>query len=417
MQCNDAALADADSVISVRNLSKSYRLFRHPGNRIKQFFSFGLKQYHQTFPAIDNISFNAKQGEIIGIIGRNGSGKSTLLQLICGILSPTSGTINIKGKISALLELGTGFNPEFTGKENVYFYGTLLGLSKTEIDRRFDSIISFAEIGDFIDQPVRIYSSGMFVRLAFAVAINVSQDILIVDEALAVGDIQFQKKCLDYIFKFRKSGGTVLFVTHSHEQLVHLCDRALLLDMGKLIADGPVSEVLSIYTKQLFQPRHIEDERPFNYNTHETRWGDGKAKISNISILQGQEKNPPYIRPGIEIELIAEVEFMDTVERPIFGLTIKSTEGSIIFNTNSQKLHTPSPAQSRGKKINIRFFFVPFLDSGEYLISLGVAGESDGEIIAHDRRYDVLSINVQAPRNAQGDLMLQQKLEITSNET
>ena len=215
--------------ISVRNLSKSYRLFKHPGDRIKQFFSLGIRQYHREFSAMEDVSFDICKGETVGIIGRNGSGKSTLLQLICGILKPSSGSVLVNGRVSALLELGAGFNPEFTGRENVYFHGALMGFSKAQMDERFDEIAAFADIGEFIDQPVRTYSSGMFVRLAFSAAISVDPDILVIDEALAVGDAKFQGRCFDRISAIRNRGGTILVVTHALEQVAHFCDRAILI--------------------------------------------------------------------------------------------------------------------------------------------------------------------------------------------
>lgn len=218
-----------DLAVSVRNLTKTYRLFGHPGDRIKQFLSLGFRKYHQEFIALRDVSFDIKKGETVGIIGRNGSGKSTLLQLICGILKPTSGTVQVNGQVSALLELGAGFNPEFTGRENIYFQGAIIGLSKEEMDKRFDDIAAFAGIGEFIDQPVRIYSSGMFVRLAFAVAINVEPDILVVDEALAVGDAAFQRKCYRKMENMTLRKTTLIFVSHDIESVRRLCQKAIFL--------------------------------------------------------------------------------------------------------------------------------------------------------------------------------------------
>lgn len=238
--------------VSVRNLTKTYRLFGHPGDRVKQFLSLGLKQYHRAFTALKDASLDIKKGETVGIIGRNGSGKSTLLQLICGILKPTSGTISINGRISALLELGAGFNPEFTGRENVYFHGTLMGFTKAQMDVRFDAITAFADIGDFIDQPVRTYSSGMFVRLAFSAAIHADADILVVDEALAVGDQAFQSKCLAHMEKLRHGGHTtIIFVSHNIRQVERLCGRALLLDRGVIVSQEKANVACNAYFQHL----------------------------------------------------------------------------------------------------------------------------------------------------------------------
>lgn len=234
-------------VISARNLTKAYRLFGHTGDRVKQFLSLGLRQYHREFTALRDVSFDIRRGETIGIIGRNGSGKSTLLQLICGILKPTAGTIGVQGRVSALLELGAGFNPEFTGRENVYFQGAIMGLDKTAMDARFDAIAAFAGIGDFIDQPVRTYSSGMFVRLAFAVASHIDPDILVIDEALAVGDAIFQQKCIDRIFSLQDHGATIVVVSHDPYQIERLCHRSAVMEHGRLSPLHPSRETLTLY--------------------------------------------------------------------------------------------------------------------------------------------------------------------------
>ena len=241
-----------DIAISVRNLSKTYRLFGHPGDRIKQFFSLGMKKYHHEFTALKGVSFDIKQGETVGIIGRNGSGKSTLLQLICGILKPTSGTLQTHGRVSALLELGAGFNPEFTGRENVYFQGAIMGFTQAQMDGRFDTIASFADIGEFIDQPVRTYSSGMFVRLAFAVAISVDPDILVVDEALSVGDGKFQIKCAAWLQQLRQKRVTVLLVSHDENLITSLCDKVIIMEAGRIVGEGEPRAMSATYHQLLF---------------------------------------------------------------------------------------------------------------------------------------------------------------------
>lgn len=233
--------------ISAKNLSKCYHIYNTPKDRLKQAISFGKKQYFQEFWALENISFEVKKGSSIGIIGRNGSGKSTLLQILCRTLTPTSGEVIINGKIAALLELGAGFNPEFTGRENVYLNGTILGLTKTEIDQRYDEIQAFADIGNFINQPVKTYSSGMFVRLAFAVQACVNPDILIVDEALSVGDVFFQQKCLQRMQQLRDQGTTLIFVSHDMSSVRDLCEQAIYLKKGKCVYFGPSGEAIIKY--------------------------------------------------------------------------------------------------------------------------------------------------------------------------
>lgn len=240
-----------DIAISIKNLTKAYRTFGHPGDRIKQALTFGWVRFHREFTALRDISFEIRKGETVGIIGRNGSGKSTLLQLICGILKPTSGTVTVNGRVSALLELGAGFNPEFTGRENVYFQGAVMGIAKEEIEQRFVDIEAFADIGEFINQPVRTYSSGMFVRLAFAVAIHVEPEILIVDEALAVGDYAFQSKCMTVFRKFREQGGTILFVSHDINTVKALCDRGVYLNRDGGCQVGPASAVSDEYLRDI----------------------------------------------------------------------------------------------------------------------------------------------------------------------
>jgi lipopolysaccharide transport system ATP-binding protein len=249
----------SELAIKVHDLSKHYLIYRKPEDRLKQmlvprlqrFFGLAPTSFYRDFPAVSHVSFEVRRGETVGIVGRNGSGKSTLLQMICGTLQPTGGTIEVYGRIAALLELGSGFNPEFTGRENVYLNASILGLSKTETDARFDSIAAFAEIGDFIDQPVKTYSSGMYVRLAFAVAINVDPDILIVDEALSVGDEAFQRKCFARIEQIRAAGATILFVSHGAQTIVQLCDRAILMDRGEKLLEGKPKTVLAHYQRMI----------------------------------------------------------------------------------------------------------------------------------------------------------------------
>jgi ABC-type polysaccharide/polyol phosphate transport system ATPase subunit len=285
-----------DIIISARNLSKTYRLFGHPGDRIKQFLSFGLKRYHREFTALREVSFDVRRGEMLGIIGRNGSGKSTLLQLICGILKPTSGSVVVNGRISALLELGAGFNPEFTGRENVYFQGALMGFSRQQMGARFSDIAAFADIGEFIDQPVRTYSSGMFVRLAFAVAIHVDADILVVDEALAVGDISFQAKCVAFFRQFRAEGGTILIVSHDMNIINAFCDTGICITAGGGCQIGPASAVTETYlqtvragmrhdaiTTNKTSPAQADADDTHALTAH--RKGTGEAWITAVEIL------------------------------------------------------------------------------------------------------------------------------------
>lgn len=300
-------MSSDDIAISVGGLSKSYRIFGHPGDRLKQALTLGRVGFHREFEALKDISFSVSKGETVGIIGRNGSGKSTLLQLICGILKPTSGSVTVSGRISALLELGTGFHPEFTGRENVYFQGAVMGFSPAQMDHRFDGIAAFADIGEFIDQPVRTYSSGMYVRLAFSVAVHSDPEILIVDEALAVGDIAFQAKCMLFMERLRQKDVAILLVTHDLNAVKSLCSRAICLRDGRLADAGSASDVAENYLRDMrrkqtsdrlppsasaehsrslpLQKGFLGDNPTFAKSVAPTRYGSGQVRFTNIEII------------------------------------------------------------------------------------------------------------------------------------
>lgn len=404
----------SDVAISVKNLTKTYRIFGHPGDRIKQALTLGRMRFHREFTALKDVSFEIKKGETIGIIGRNGSGKSTLLQLICGILKETGGSVQANGRIIALLELGAGFNPEFTGTENVYFQGALMGFTKAQMDERFDEIAAFAEIGEFIDQPVRTYSSGMFVRLAFATAMHLTPEILVVDEALAVGDAGFQKKCFDRIDAVRQHGGVVLLVSHSMEQIAHHCDRVILLDGGAVAFIGRPPEAIHRYLALISgQSAHEKPARTIpnpstddmlihrpNYNPAETRWGDRAATIIDACFVQNGIENPPFLVSGVQAELkFWSICHIDS-EKLVFGVAIKSRTGAMVLATNSRFLlgaGEPSK-QTAGSKLCASFFFMPLFEPGDYLVSIGVTSEVDSGLVAHDRRYDSVILSLRLPQ-------------------
>jgi lipopolysaccharide transport system ATP-binding protein len=300
-------------------------------------------KFHREFTALRDVSFEIKKGETVGIIGRNGSGKSTLLQLVCGILKPTSGEVQINGRISALLELGSGFNPEFTGHENIYFQGAIMGIPKKEMDAQFDQIAAFADIGEFIDQPVRIYSSGMYVRLAFATAIHSTPDILIIDEALSVGDEPFQRKCFERIRQFREQGGTIIYVSHNMASVVELCDHALLLEQGKLTATGNPKLVTARYLKNLNRPNVISETGNFLKPIHEdaepayfdqtlvpestVSYPSLGAQIINPRILSLDGKRVNLLRSGEEYIYAYEAQFNVPANGVRFGMMIKTISG------------------------------------------------------------------------------------------
>jgi lipopolysaccharide transport system ATP-binding protein len=325
----------SDIAIKVQGLSKCYQIYDNPRDRLKQMLMHGRKQYYREFWALRDLSFEIKRGETVGIIGRNGSGKSTLLQLICGTLSPTSGSIRTHGRIAALLELGSGFNPEFTGRENVYMNGSILGLSTEEIKSRFGEITDFADIGQFIDQPVKTYSSGMMVRLAFAVAINMAPQILVVDEALSVGDELFQRKCFARIEAIKKSGSTILFVSHSGSTVVELCDRAILLDSGELLIDGAPKPVVGRYQKLIYAPEEKQEA---------IRRSIMDSMRANQAIQPEQKKCPKdYHGTHNPTDQIEEEEFFDPYLKP---------ESTISYESYGVLIEDPHIENTAGTRVN-----------------------------------------------------------------
>ena len=419
-----------DIAIHVDKLSKTYQIFDTPSDRMKQFVLPRLKSligspvrpYYKEFRALNDISFSVRRGETVGILGRNGSGKSTLLQIIAGTLTPTNGTVQTRGRIAALLELGSGFNPEFTGRENVFFNAAILGLTKEEITARFDAIVDFANIGDLIDQPVKTYSSGMTVRLAFAVQSQINPDILIVDEALSVGDAKFQAKCFDRLRQLKEDGTSILLVTHSSEQIVTHCTRALLIDKGIQLEYGEPKAVVNKYMDMLFGKEapskttllapiastHTPDIDASNlstdadvfathigYNEHEYRWGDAQARILDFKLWSENVVYPASLSTGQKIELAVSIKFMNEISNPVFGVTFKTKEGVTVYGTNTNTLNSQLPSICKaGQVIQIQSTFNCDLAPGDYFLSLGIASKHGEEITPHDRRYDVIHLQV-----------------------
>lgn len=377
-----------DIVISARNLGKAYRLFGHPGDRVKQFFSLGLKQYHREFTALKDVSFDIRRGETVGIIGRNGSGKSTLLQLVCGILKPTSGSIAVNGRVSALLELGAGFNPEFTGRENVYFQGAIMGLGKVEMDARFDDIAAFAEIGEFIDQPVRTYSSGMFVRLAFAAAVCVDPEILAVDEALAVGDVGFRARCFRRIGELRSKGCAILFVSHAMDQIARLCDRAILLDAGvQLMTDRPLP-VVERYRRLLGDEPgvqgclDVEEDRPSP--SEAMAYETNGAVIESVRLTDEAGEPAGRLLCGRRYRCAFSVRFTRDASNVRYALLIRTRDaelgGSYSAPTRSEGIHRIASGTLAGAE----FEFECTLNPGRYYLNVAVFGsEAEVEYALH----------------------------------
>jgi lipopolysaccharide transport system ATP-binding protein len=430
----------SDLAISVKHLTKNYRIFGHPTDRIKQALTLGRMRFHREFIALQDVSFDIRKGETVGIIGRNGSGKSTLLQLICGILKPSSGQVQVNGRVSALLELGSGFNPDFTGRENVYFQGAIIGISMEEMDARFADIIAFADIGEFIDQPVRTYSSGMFVRLAFAVAVAIEPDILVVDEALSVGDAKFQAKCFRKFEVLKNAGKTILFVSHSTEQITRFCDTAFLLEGGRLAAAGETGVVINQYLTLLFKDTDAKTAsqgdiagnaatfalpdkqeryhlRPA-YNPDEYRWGNRTASILDFMLHSGKCEHTACIGLGEDVVLDLKVAFFHNIEYPIYGVTIKSKDGITLFGTNSRD-YAPQARecfqpQQAGHVVMARFTLRPHLSAGDYFISVGVVDGAGENLVPLDRRYDSIHFTVTGPAVSVGMVDMAADFEITT---
>lgn len=426
----------SDTAIKVSNLSKCYYIYDKPQDRLFQILNRNRKKYYREFWALKNASFEVKKGETIGIIGKNGSGKSTLLQMICGTLTATEGYVEKKGRVAALLELGSGFNPEFTGRENIQLNASMLGLSKKEIDECLDDIIDFADIDDFIDQPIKTYSTGMAVRLAFAVQSQVNPDILIVDEALAVGDAKFQAKCFERLKQLRNNGTSILLVTHSSEQIVAHCSQAVLLNNGSIMELGDPRHVINCYHDLLFGKKKIvlEEEpsptiaetiksqyqlsvsedifstRPC-YNPYEYRWGDEAAKILDFFLEADNTPYPSVISTGQFLKFQISIQFLSEIIRPILGIRFKTKEGVVVYDANSETLNLDEfkTFGGKGKVIQSEISFKCNLAPGDYFVSLGIASRQGEEIIPHDRRYDSIHIHILSQVNFFGlvDLELQ----------
>jgi len=372
----------ADIVVSARSLTKAYRLFGHPGDRVKQFLSLGMRQYHRDFTALKDVTFDIRRGETVGIIGRNGSGKSTLLQLVCGILKPTFGSVVVNGRISALLELGAGFNPEFTGRENVYFQGALTGFTMAQMDDRFEAIAAFADIGEFIDQPVRTYSSGMFVRLAFAAAIHANPDVLIIDEALAVGDMAFQRKCFAQIDRIRDAGCTIIFVSHDMGAITSHCDRALLLDRGQLAMSGPPKALADRYLAGVMPSLPAADgAASLKSGSHDPElapmstlvYPQHGAEIISPRILTPEGEVTNLLRRGEEYDYVFDVRFDAAADDIRCGMLIKTPDGRELGGLTSAApgagLKT-ALGMLHYQKFRFRCNFLP----GTYFVNAGVVG-------------------------------------------
>lgn len=415
----------SDIAISVENISKLYKLYDRPSDRFKEALGLSRKKRYTEHYALSDVSFEIKKGETVGIIGTNGSGKSTILKIITGVLNPTSGKVKINGRISALLELGAGFNMEYTGIENVYLNGTMIGFTREEIDAKLGDILKFADIGDFINQPVKTYSSGMFVRLAFAVAINIEPEILIVDEALSVGDVFFQAKCYKKFEEFKKMGKTILFVSHDLGSVAKYCDKVVLLNKGKKLSEGEPKPIIDMYKKVLVNQLDDKKEKAGNVSVKIENWkehlkhnpsceeyGNGMANIIDYAIVDDTDAITDSISKGSTFTIKFKVMFNDRVENPIFAFTIKDLKGTEITGTNTMYERIFVETVESGTVKTVTFEQDMNLQGGEYLLSLGCTGYIGDEFQVFHRLYDVCNITVISDKNSVGFYDMNSNIEV-----
>ena len=465
---------NAKYAIRVQDVSKVYRLYDKPIDRLKESLSLSHRNYHKDFFALNGISFQVRKGETVGIIGTNGSGKSTILKIITGVLTPTTGEVRVEGVISALLELGAGFNMDYTGIENIYMNGTMMGFSRKEMEEKLQDILDFADIGDFVYQPVKTYSSGMFVRLAFALAINVEPEILIVDEALSVGDVFFQSKCYQRMEEIRQKGTTILMVTHDMGSVIKYCDRVVLLNKGNFIAEGAPGKMVDLYKKILAnQMDSLEEELQemndfsggmrdssegragrgkvqkggtgegqegknteghrdtgsgnrengsrkaqkglmkdhLTINPSRTEYGDGRAEIYDLGMFDERGNLTNLLLKGEYFTIREKIRFRADIQAPIFTYTIKDKKGAELSGTNTMFEGADISSVKAGDEYEVNFRQKMTLQGGEYLLSMSCTGFEQGEHTVYHRLYDVANITVISNKNTVGVYDMEAEVE------
>ncbi|NPA30141.1 MAG: ABC transporter ATP-binding protein [Epsilonproteobacteria bacterium] len=419
--------------VRVKNLTKIYHLYDNPQDRLKEALHPFKKSYHHDFYALKDVSFDIYRGETVGIVGKNGAGKSTLLKMITGVLTPSSGQIETRGTIASLLELGAGFNPEMTGLENIYLNGTLMGLEKEEIERKLDAILAFADIGEFIHQPVKMYSSGMFARLAFSVSINVEPDILIVDEALSVGDMAFQMKCFKKFQEFQEQNRTILFVTHALDTVIRYCNRGMVIDEGKLLCDADAKTAVDTFKKVLTGTLHsavstdsVEEKKTESLKERRLRdyfddhgeldsYGNMRAEIIDFGLLDEENQPVKALDYDAPFTIVMRVRFHADVEEPIFAFTVKDTKGLEITGTNTMMKHHHTGHYKAGDEITVTFTQSANLQIGQYALSLGCVGINESGIVVYHRLYDAILFEVIGSANMVGFFDLHSEITLQTD--
>lgn len=422
-----------DTVIEIKNITKIYNLYNKPSDRLKEAL-FSRKSRHTEFAALNDVSFDVCKGEILGIIGKNGSGKSTILKIITNVLTPTSGECIVKGKIAALLELGAGFNMEYTGIENIYLNGQMIGFSKEEMDKKLQDIIDFADIGEHIFQPVKTYSSGMFARLAFSVAISVDPDILIVDEALSVGDVFFQNKCYRRFEEFRDKGKTILFVTHDMGSVIRYCNRCVLLNAGKKVGEGKPQEMVDLYKRIMVGQWNENEEKnstiensidssninvnrlwkeQISTNPDMEIYGDGRAEIIDFGIFSDSGNIGNNVYKGDYYTVKMKVRINDDNLNPIFAFKLRDVKGTELTGTNTMLEDIDTSHCKNGDIVTISFRQKQYLQPGQYLVSLGCTAFEGDQFVVYSRNYNCCVLGVVAQKGTIG--IFDSESEVTVN--
>lgn len=422
-----------DTVIEIKNITKIYNLYNKPSDRLKEAL-FSRKSRHTEFAALNDVSFDVCKGEILGIIGKNGSGKSTILKIITNVLTPTSGECIVKGKIAALLELGAGFNMEYTGIENIYLNGQMIGFSKEEMDKKLQDIIDFADIGEHIFQPVKTYSSGMFARLAFSVAISVDPDILIVDEALSVGDVFFQNKCYRRFEEFRDKGKTILFVTHDMGSVIRYCNRCVLLNAGKKVGEGKPQEMVDLYKRIMVGQWNENEEKnstiensidstninvnrlwkeQISTNPDMEVYGDGRAEIIDFGIFSNSGNIGNNVYKGDYYTVKMKVRINDDNLNPIFAFKLRDVKGTELTGTNTMLEDIDTSHCKNGDIVTISFRQKQYLQPGQYLVSLGCTAFEGDQFVVYSRNYNCCVLGVVAQKGTIG--IFDSESEVTVN--
>ena len=426
-----------------------YKLYNRPLDRLKDSLGLSRKKLYKEHYALKDVSFDIGEGECVGIIGTNGSGKSTILKIITGVLAPTAGTVTVNGRISALLELGAGFNGEYSGLENVYLNGSMIGFSREEIDAKLQSILDFADIGEFIHQPVKTYSSGMFVRLAFAVAINIDPEILIVDEALSVGDVFFQAKCYRKFEEFKEMGKTILFVSHDLSSIGKYCDRVVLLNKGEKLAEGGAKEMVNLYRRVLvnqYDDADLEEgaenaeagqdgqltdgtagenvskkehagggramKDSLNLNPKVLEYGSKLGEIVDFAIRDDTGMITNVIEKGKEFSVQMKVRFQADVNDPIFAFTLKDLKGTEITGTNTMFERVDVELAKAGEVYEVTFAQKAMMQGGEYMMSFSCTGFENGEFVVHQRLYDITKVAIVSEQDTVGFFDLDSKVTV-----